>query len=100
MTLEAITEYSRIATQAVLNQEINIRYRRKGLLDRVQLIKSLPMVSRQVRVRQVEDSEKGKQRDKRRTVRQLDNSETGSRQLVRWKTVRHATVDCETGKPK
>lgn len=57
MTLEAITEYSRIATQAVLNQEINIRYRRKGLLDRIQLTKSLPMVSRQVRVRQVEDSE-------------------------------------------
>lgn len=57
LTLEAITEYSRIAPRAVLNQEINIRYRRKGLLDRVQLTKSLPMASRQVRVRQVDHSE-------------------------------------------
>lgn len=59
MTLESITEYGKMVPRAVLNQAINIRYRRKGLLDRVELTKSLPVASMLVRVRQAEDSETG-----------------------------------------
>lgn len=82
MTLEGITEYSRIAPRAVLNQEINIRYRRKGLLDRVQLTKSLPVASMLVRVRQVEDSETGGplQDMWQWTVRQANKNETSEGQ--------------------
>ncbi|XP_042276163.1 complement C5 isoform X3 [Thunnus maccoyii] len=37
LTLEAVTEYSRVIPRAVLSQHINIRYSRKGPLAKVQL---------------------------------------------------------------
>ncbi|XP_076588073.1 complement C5 [Chaetodon auriga] len=45
LTLEAVTEYSRVVPRAVLNQDINIRYRRKGPLGRVQLSQSRPVAT-------------------------------------------------------
>lgn len=54
LTLEAVTEYSRVGSRAVLNQDINIRYRSKGSLRRAQLSQSRPVATPiQVRVRQV-----------------------------------------------
>ncbi|XP_061585623.1 complement C5 [Cololabis saira] len=40
LTLEALTEYSRIIPKTVINQDITIRYARKGLLRRVSLSQS------------------------------------------------------------
>uniref|UniRef100_A0A3Q3IID7 Anaphylatoxin-like domain-containing protein n=2 Tax=Monopterus albus TaxID=43700 RepID=A0A3Q3IID7_MONAL len=40
LTLEAVTAYSRVIPRAVLSQDINIRYNRKGPLGRVQLSQS------------------------------------------------------------
>ncbi|XP_070689559.1 complement C5 [Pempheris klunzingeri] len=45
MTLEALTEYSRVVPRAVLNQDINVRYKRKGALRRVQLSQRQPVAS-------------------------------------------------------
>ncbi|KAM4578048.1 complement C5 [Fundulus diaphanus] len=45
LTLEAITEYSRIVPRAVLNQDINIRYSTKGALGQVQLSLSRPLAT-------------------------------------------------------
>ncbi|XP_034396896.1 complement C5 isoform X2 [Cyclopterus lumpus] len=45
LTLEAVTEYSRVVPRAVLNQDINVRYRRKGALGRVQLSQSRPVAT-------------------------------------------------------
>ncbi|MEQ2183463.1 hypothetical protein GOODEAATRI_032825, partial [Goodea atripinnis] len=45
LTLEAITEYSRVVPRATLNQDINIRYTRKGALGRVQLSLSRPVAT-------------------------------------------------------
>ncbi|XP_053181385.1 complement C5 [Scomber japonicus] len=45
LTLEAVTEYSRIIPRAVLNQDIRIRYRRKGSLGDVQLTQTRPVAS-------------------------------------------------------
>ncbi|XP_040010542.1 complement C5-like [Xiphias gladius] len=45
LTLEALTEYSRTVNRAVLNQDINIRYRRKGAIGRVQLGQSRPVAT-------------------------------------------------------
>lgn len=52
LTLEAITEYSRVVPHAVLNQDIKIRYSRKGTLGQVQLSQSRP-VATPIQVRQV-----------------------------------------------
>ncbi|KAI4786582.1 hypothetical protein KUCAC02_037027 [Chaenocephalus aceratus] len=43
LTLESLTEYSRVVSRAVLNQDINVRYGRKGPLGRVQLTQSRPV---------------------------------------------------------
>lgn len=60
LTLEALTEYSRTVTRAALNQDINIRYRAKESLGRVQLSQSRPVATPiQVRQRQLWDSETG-----------------------------------------
>lgn len=60
LTLEAITEYSRVTPQALLNQDINIRYNRKGMLGTVQLNQQRPVATPiQVRVRWVEEGETG-----------------------------------------
>ncbi|KAG7490391.1 complement C5 [Solea senegalensis] len=45
LTLEALTEYSRLVPRAVLSQDINIRYRRKGSLQQVKLSQSLPVIT-------------------------------------------------------
>ncbi|XP_044053377.1 complement C5 [Siniperca chuatsi] len=45
LTLEAVTEYSRVLPRAVLSQDINIRYRKKGPLGRVQLSQSRPVAT-------------------------------------------------------
>ncbi|KAM9858664.1 complement C5 [Aulostomus maculatus] len=45
LTLEALTEYSRVTPRAVLNQDINIRYRRRGELGRVQVSQSRPVAT-------------------------------------------------------
>nr|XP_046242467.1 complement C5 isoform X2 [Scatophagus argus] len=45
LTLEALTEYSRVVPRAVLSQDINVRYNRKGLLRRVQLSQSRPVAT-------------------------------------------------------
>ncbi|XP_068617056.1 complement C5 [Brachionichthys hirsutus] len=45
LTLEAVTEYSKIAPQAVLNQDINIIYRKLGLLGRVELRRNRPVAT-------------------------------------------------------
>ncbi|MED6240723.1 hypothetical protein ATANTOWER_026701, partial [Ataeniobius toweri] len=45
LTLEAITEYSRVVPRATLNQDINIRYTRKGALGQVQLSLSRPVAT-------------------------------------------------------
>ncbi|XP_018549132.1 complement C5 [Lates calcarifer] len=45
LTLEALTEYSRTVTRAALNQDINIRYRAKESLGRVQLSQSRPVAT-------------------------------------------------------
>ncbi|XP_041643759.1 complement C5 isoform X2 [Cheilinus undulatus] len=45
MTLEAVTEYSRIVPRAVLSQDINIRFGRTGELKRVQLTQSRPVAT-------------------------------------------------------
>nr|XP_057928105.1 complement C5 [Doryrhamphus excisus] len=45
LTLEALTEYSRVVPRAVLNQDINVRYGRKGDLARVQLSQSRPVAT-------------------------------------------------------
>lgn len=60
LTLEALTEYSRTIPRAVLSQDINIRYRRKGPLKEVQISQSRPVATPiQVRRRQVQDGETG-----------------------------------------
>ncbi|XP_032435409.1 complement C5 [Xiphophorus hellerii] len=43
LTLEALTEYSRVVPRAALNQDINIRYSRQEVLSRVQLSRSRPV---------------------------------------------------------
>ncbi|XP_008299098.1 complement C5 [Stegastes partitus] len=45
LTLEALREYSKVVSRAVLNQDINIRYSLKGSLDRVQLSQSRPVAT-------------------------------------------------------
>ncbi|XP_029283794.1 complement C5-like [Cottoperca gobio] len=45
LTLEAVTEYSRVVLRAVLNQDINVRYGRKGPLGRVNLSQSRPVAT-------------------------------------------------------
>ncbi|KAF1388978.1 hypothetical protein PFLUV_G00068530 [Perca fluviatilis] len=45
LTLEALTEYSRVVPRAVLNQVINIRYSKKGTLKQVQLSQSRPVAT-------------------------------------------------------
>ncbi|XP_026199541.1 complement C5 [Anabas testudineus] len=45
LTLEALTEYSRTIPRAVLSQDINIRYRRKGPLKEVQISQSRPVAT-------------------------------------------------------
>lgn len=45
LTLESLTEYSRVVPRAVLNQDINVRYGRKGPLGRVQLSQSRPVAT-------------------------------------------------------
>lgn len=43
LTLEALTEYSRVVPRAALNQDINIRYSRQEVLSQVQLSRSRPV---------------------------------------------------------
>ncbi|XP_019741202.1 complement C5 [Hippocampus comes] len=45
LTLEALTEYSRVIPRAVLDQDINVRYGRKGTLARVHLTPSRPVAT-------------------------------------------------------
>ncbi|KAM6930938.1 complement C5 [Xenentodon cancila] len=45
MTLEALTEYSRVIPKTVLNQDITIQYTRKGPVKRVSLSQSRPVAS-------------------------------------------------------
>lgn len=45
MALEAITEYKRVTPRAELNQQINIRYNRKGEVKRVALNSRQPVVA-------------------------------------------------------
>ncbi|KAM7390973.1 hypothetical protein PAMP_021696 [Pampus punctatissimus] len=45
LTLEAMTEYSRVTPRAVLSQDINLRYSRKGELGRVLLSQSRPVAT-------------------------------------------------------
>ncbi|XP_072243255.1 complement C5 [Leuresthes tenuis] len=45
LTLEALTEYTKVIPRAFLNQEINIRYSRKGQLKQVQLSQTRPVSS-------------------------------------------------------
>uniref|UniRef100_A0A3Q4BYD7 NTR domain-containing protein n=1 Tax=Mola mola TaxID=94237 RepID=A0A3Q4BYD7_MOLML len=55
LTLEAITEYSRVIPRAVLDQDINVQYSRKGTLGRVQLSQRRPVATPiQVRARPVD----------------------------------------------
>uniref|UniRef100_A0A3P8U9M4 Alpha-2-macroglobulin bait region domain-containing protein n=1 Tax=Amphiprion percula TaxID=161767 RepID=A0A3P8U9M4_AMPPE len=51
LTLEALSEYSKVVSRAILNQDINVRYRSKGSLGRVQLSQSRP-VATPIQVRQ------------------------------------------------
>lgn len=51
LTLEAVTEYSKVIPRAMLNQDISIRYSRKGQLQQVQLSQSRP-VATPIQVRQ------------------------------------------------
>lgn len=51
LTLEAVTEYSKVIPRTVLNQWINLDYVRRGNLGRVHLNKTIPVVSMKVRVR-------------------------------------------------
>ncbi|XP_077456042.1 complement C5 isoform X3 [Stigmatopora argus] len=43
LTLEALTEYSRVVPRAVLDQDITVRYRHKGMLTRVHLSLGQPV---------------------------------------------------------
>uniref|UniRef100_A0A3P8VKG1 Complement C5 n=1 Tax=Cynoglossus semilaevis TaxID=244447 RepID=A0A3P8VKG1_CYNSE len=43
LTMQGLTEYKRIVPHTVLNQEINVRYSRKGLLAQVELTKTRPV---------------------------------------------------------
>ncbi|KAA8592854.1 hypothetical protein FQN60_018309, partial [Etheostoma spectabile] len=45
LTLEAVIEYSRVVPRAVLNQDIIVRYGKKGDLGRVQLSQSRPVAT-------------------------------------------------------
>ncbi|KAK2838185.1 hypothetical protein Q5P01_015397 [Channa striata] len=45
LTLEALAEYSRVLPRAVLSQDINIHYNRKGLLGHVQISQSRPVAT-------------------------------------------------------
>ncbi|XP_061881270.1 complement C5 isoform X2 [Entelurus aequoreus] len=45
LTLEALTKYSKVIPRAVLNLDINVSYRRKGVLTRVQLSPSRPVAT-------------------------------------------------------
>ncbi|XP_061749602.1 complement C5 isoform X2 [Nerophis ophidion] len=45
LTLEALTKYSKVIPLAVLNLDINVRYRHKGALTRVQLSPSRPVAT-------------------------------------------------------
>lgn len=45
LTLEALTEYSRAVPRAVLNQDINVRYSRKGAPERIHLSQSRPVAT-------------------------------------------------------
>ncbi|XP_068167986.1 complement C5 [Antennarius striatus] len=45
LTLEAVTEYSRVVPRTVLNQEINIIYRKKGQLGNFHLTQSRPVAT-------------------------------------------------------
>ncbi|KAM9360733.1 complement C5 [Symphorus nematophorus] len=55
LTLEALTKYSRVVPRAVLSQDINIRYRRKGqLLGQVYLSQTQP-VARPIQVTKNDD---------------------------------------------
>lgn len=40
LTLQVLTEYSRVVPRAVLSQDIIVRYSRKGLLGEIQLSQS------------------------------------------------------------
>lgn len=52
LTLEATTEYGKIIPRASLDQWINLDYLRKGILGRVHLNRTIPVVSMKVRARQ------------------------------------------------
>ncbi|XP_077942596.1 complement C5 isoform X2 [Gasterosteus aculeatus] len=45
LTLEAVTEYSKALTRAVLRQDISVRYSRKGDLGKVHLSRSKPVAT-------------------------------------------------------
>uniref|UniRef100_A0AAX7TRP4 Complement component 5 n=1 Tax=Astatotilapia calliptera TaxID=8154 RepID=A0AAX7TRP4_ASTCA len=45
LTLETLTEYSRVVSRAALSQDISIRYRTKGILGQIQLSQSRPVAS-------------------------------------------------------
>ncbi|XP_011613600.2 complement C5 isoform X1 [Takifugu rubripes] len=45
LTLEVLTEYSRVVPRAVLSQDIIIRYSRRGLLGEIQLSQSRPVAT-------------------------------------------------------
>ncbi|XP_013878274.1 complement C5 isoform X2 [Austrofundulus limnaeus] len=45
LTLEALTEYKKITPRAVLNQDISIRYSKKGTLGQVQLSQTRPVAT-------------------------------------------------------
>lgn len=45
LTLEALTEYSRLVPRSALNQDINLEYVHKGALQRVQLSQSRPVAT-------------------------------------------------------
>lgn len=63
LTMQGLTEYKRIVPHTVLNQEINVRYSRKGLLAQVELTKTRPVARPlEVRQHQVHVSETGVRR--------------------------------------
>ncbi|XP_042337968.1 complement C5-like [Plectropomus leopardus] len=45
LTLEAVTEYSRVVPRAILNQDISVRQSRNGPVQRVQLSQSRPVAT-------------------------------------------------------
>ncbi|XP_055367268.1 complement C5 isoform X2 [Betta splendens] len=45
LTLEALTEYSKLGSRSALSQDISIRYKKRGLIQQVQLSQKRPVVS-------------------------------------------------------